>query len=609
MRSLARVYALILLLAIVTTFQNSVEYVEDSEPRIIQYSSECPNILCLEGRVVAETDPALSAAERDELWKQYGLQCTFEWLVAETGFTYHELEVLDWSWPERLTAQATGRQLASRKLPVLVELLNEDPRLHWAAPDALLLEYADSREPYVQMSAQLNALQPPYGASFIDEQYRALKGGLAQWKTLEARTAPLPDFEYYRLCPPEGEKVQWDLALWDDEEFRQQCETVHGTGQGEVLKLYQDNGSPALNQVTVAVADTGVFLNHPDLSGRLHPNAIDANYSNYAIAEPIQRVLHDDEIKNRADKRAIGLPRQAIQGRPASHGTCVAGIVARCTKGFKGRSGDAVRILPISIKSERTYAISGMRVKSPISAFLKVVACMYQEYPTGKGRSESKRGKERVINDGDVRVVSTSASIPKSYFSGREWRVVKPLAEKAAAAIAEDLRNNDRLWVFASGNDRQSEPSMPGDQPYVVAVTACMPYDSSKPWESAASGEAANLGAKCIAAPGYGIITSTLYKSPNLEYLPAEEFRGPQGNFSVPPRQPDWIAHTNLFAATSAATPQVGALAALIYARKPEASYSGVINRLELSCGERELDANYGKSKGLIDYRVALGFD
>jgi hypothetical protein len=242
-----------------------------------------------------------------------------------------------------------------------------------------------------------------------------------------------------------------------------------------------------------------------------------------------------------------------------------------------------VRILPISIKSERTYAISGMRVKSPISAFLKVVACMYQEYPTGKERSESKRGKERVINDGDVRVVSTSASIPKSYFSGREWRVVKPLAEKAAAAIAEDLRNNDRLWVFASGNDRQSEPSMPGDQPYVVAVTACMPFDPSKPWESPASGEAANLGAKCLAAPGYGIITSTIYRSPNLQYL--------------------------LFAATSAATPQVGALAALIYARKPEATYSGVINRLELSCGDRELDANYGKSKGLIDYRVALGFD
>ncbi|MDQ3023993.1 MAG: S8 family serine peptidase [bacterium] len=560
--------------------------------------------------MLAETDPRLTSLERDELWRDYGLCCTFEWIVPESGFTYHELEVLPWFWLDRITARAKGELLAPRILPELIDQLNEDPRLHWAAPDALLLEFADSRETYAQMSAQVHAISAPYGASFIDENYRALKGGIAQWNTLQNPTDPLPDFEYYRLCPPEGVKIQWDLSLWDDPGFRARSETVYGTGQGGMLELYKENGSPSLNQVTIAVADTGVFMNHPDLSGRLHPNAIDANYSNYSIAQPVDRLLHDETVKNRADKRAVGLPRPAIQGRPASHGTSVAGIVARCTKGFKSGSVDAVRILPISIKSERSYAISGIRVKSPISAFLKVVACMYQEYPTGSGKGGKGNSKSgRSINDGDVRVVSTSASIPRSYFSGSEWRVVKPIAEKAAAAVAEDLRNNDRVWVFASGNDRQSEPSMPGEAPYVIAVTACMPFDPSKPWESAASGEAANLGEKCVAAPGYGIITSTLYSCPNLAYLPETEIKTPMMNFSVPPRSTDWIAHTNMFSATSAATPQVGALAALIYARKPEATYGGVINRIEMSCGERTIDANYGKSKGMVDYRVALAFD
>ena len=608
MKALARVYALILISCTCGLFRISDGSL-DHEPAVIAFSAECPDIQCIEGRVIAESDPTLTAGERRQLWQDYGLRCSFEWIIAGSGFTYHELEVQPYTWLDMQFARLTHRTLPPRELPLLIDAMNDDPRLHWAAPDALLLEWAaGSKADYTAMSQEVAGIEEPYGASFIDEHYRVLRGGLEQWKQIGMPTDPMPDFEYYRLCNPDGNKVQWDLSLWDDPDFRKRCETVYGTGQGDVLELYEKNGSPALGTVTVCVADTGVLLNHPDLSGRLHPNAIDSNYSSYAISKPVERVLHDEVIKNRSDRRAIGLPREAIQGRPASHGTCVAGIVARCTHGFRNSSGgDAVRILPASIKSERTYAISGMRVKSPISAFIKFVACMYQEYPTGEGKGKSKSGT--TINDGDVRVVSTSASIPRSYFSGKQWRVVKPLAEKAGIAIGEDLRNNDRVWVFASGNDKQSSPGMPADQAFVLAVTACMPYDPAKPWESPASNEAANMGEKCVAAPGYGMITSTLYDCPNLTYLPREELREPVENFSVPHRDQDWIAHTNMFCATSGATPQVSALAALIYARKPQATFSGVINRIELSCGERRIDANYGKSKGLIDYRVALGFD
>jgi Subtilase family len=608
MKADVRVYALLLIFCALGLFQVA-DNSPKGEPAVVAYSAEFPEIQCLQGRVIAESAPTLTAAERRELWGDFGLRCSFEWVVPQSGFTYHELEVQPYSWFDRQLAGLTNRPLPPRELPQLIAAMNEDPRLNWAAPDALMLEWAaGSRADYAALSKAVASIDEPYGASFIDEQYRVLPGGLEQWKQIEMATDPMPDFEYYRLCNPDGNKVQWDLSLWDDPDFRKRCETVYGTGQGEMLELYEKNGSPALNTVTVCVADTGILMNHPDLSGRLHPNAIDSNYSNYAIAQPIDRVLHDETVSNRGDRRAIGLPREAIQGRPASHGTCVAGIVARCTHGFKNSSGaDAVRILPASIKSERSYAITGVRVKSPISAFIKFVACMYQEYPTLEGKGNSKSGK--TINDGDVRVISTSASIPRSYFSGKQWRIVKPLAQKMGTAIAEDLRNNDRVWVFASGNDKQQEPGMPADQPFVLAVTACMPYDPAKPWESPASKEAANLGEKCVAAPGYGMITSTLYDCPNLAYLPSTEIRQPVANFSVPPRRTDWVAHTNMFSATSGATPQVSALAALIYARKQAATYSGVINRIELSCGERRIDANYGKSKGLIDYRVGLGFD
>jgi hypothetical protein len=608
MKTFARIYALLLILCCCGMFRISDGSL-NPEPKVITYRNDCPGVQCLAGRVIAESDPSLTAAERTKLWKDYGLCCTFEWLVPKSGFTYHELEVQPYSWLDRRFAQLAHRKLTPRDLPTLIEAMNEDPRLHWAAPDALLLEWsAGTRADYAAMSEKVSSISEPFGVSFIDDHYRSLPGGLTQWKQIGMPTDPMPDFEFYRLCNPDGNKVQWDLSLWDDPEFRKRCETVYGTGQGDVLDLYDKNGSPPLSTVTVCVADTGVLLNHPDLAGRLHPNSIDSNYSNYAIAQPIERVLHDEVLKNRGDRHAIGLPREAIQGRPASHGTCVAGIIARCTHGFRNSSGaDAVRILPASIKSERTYAITGMRVKSPISAVIKFVACMYQEYPTGEGKGKSKSGK--TINDGDVRVISTSASIPRSYFSGKQWRIVKPLAEKAGTAIAEDLRNNDRVWVFASGNDKQAEPGMPADQPFVLAVTACMPYDPSKPWESPASNEAANMGEKCVAAPGYGLITSTIYDCPNLTYLPREELRAPVPNYSVPHRDQDWVAHTNMFGATSGATPQVSSLAALIYARKTQATYSGVINRIELSCGERKIDANYGKSKGLIDYRVALGFD
>lgn len=575
--------------------------------RIISYdAARYSNIRCIAGRIIAETDPALDASARAQLWADYQLECTFEWVEEGSGFTYHELEVQPHSWREVLAALAGTRNLQPRQLNELVPLLDADPRTHWAAPDALLWEWAQA--PVLPPGEELlPEVMGGYGASFVASDYSAILRSVGEWAAAEDRMAPWPDFEYYRLCGPEGSVVDWADLLLENDTFRNECAVAYGTGQQAALAAYRAAGNPPLRQTTMVVADTGMYLNHPDFAGLLHPNSIDAEYRSYEIARTDERAGEQAEIRERTGRSAIGLPRGAVQGRPAAHGTQVAGLAARCTDGFTMSGGNnAVRLLPASVKSETEVAFNTWKVKSPISAFIKLVRCLNKEFPTGANMPPHP--DSGIINNGDVRVVSLSGSVPKSYFSDAEWRIVANIAGKAAGSIAEDLRRNDRVYVFAAGNDAQPEPSRPGEMEYVIAVTATMPFDGSEAWDFPTSEEGANLGQKCVAAPGWGLITSTIYPAPNLEYLPDEEFREALDNYAIPPREMTWREQTNHFGATSGATPQVAALAALLYAQQPSRTYSEVIGLVESSTGQRTVTAPWGEARGLIDYGQALGW-
>lgn len=558
------------------------------------------NIWCADGRVLAWTKPGIDVHEQQQMWREHGLRPRFNWQAADGGWSYHELEFR----PLDLVSFCQHVLLGSlrpvrREVETVVDELNEDPRIELAAPDALIVEWCSEGE------VASTPVASSYGVSFVDEAQRALSGGLAAWASLPAEARqlaqPLPDFEYYRLCPPDGEAVAWDSTLAGSPEFAASCSGVYGTGQAASLQAYRAAGSPPLTPTTICVADTGVFLNHPDLRDRLADKAVDCNYRNYVVSTANNRPGSDQRLVRREAEALAGFPRQAVKARPASHGTCVAGIVARCTAGYKSADGrDAVRILPISVKSERVYAVTGWKVKSPISAFIKVIACLNQEFPVNKQDLTNEP-------DGQVRVVSLSAGIPRTYFSGREWRIVEPIVSKAEEAIREDLKANDRVYVFAAGNERQAQPNRPGTLDEVVSVSATMPY-GPQPWDSPASNEGSNLGEKCVSAPGYGIITSTLFPSPNLAYLPENEIPQARPNFSTPPRPEPWTMQTNRFSATSAATPQVSALAALLYATSQDLTFRLVEDRILQSTGGRELTADRGKSRGLVDYRSALSW-
>lgn len=558
---------------------------------IVKYDAQnYPGIDCLAGRVIVETAADLDASQRNELWQQYGLALSFEWVNEDSGFSYHELTVQPWSVFDYAAAVVLGKQLYPRELSKLIPLVDEDLRVSWACPDVLALVWAEGGD--------------SYGASLLNGRYRPYEGTLTEWLSEEETQDPLPDFEYYYKCSPDGTPARWALELSANPAFMENYGTLFGTNQALALSEYQESGSPELSPITICIADTGVMFNHPDLAGRMHPNSLDANYRNYRVMPAAERPDMEASIGDRYDENAVGLPRLAVQGRPAGHGTCVAGIAARCTDGFNTTSGP-IRLLPASIKSQKAMVFTGYKVKSPISSFIKLIAMLKENFPVGDYQPEPD---DPVQNTGDVRVVSISASVPKSMFSEAEWKVVANLIGKAAGSIKEDIESNDRLYLFAAGNEGQGEANKPGEMDYVLAVSATSAYDGSQAWQVPLVNEGSNLAADCVSAPGYGIITSTIYQCPNLAFLPLDEFSLPRENWATPPRKMTWDKQTNRFSATSSATPQVSSLAALLYAQAPERDYGTVIQLIQHSTDGRKNSAEWGESMGIVDYAKALRF-
>ncbi len=570
------------------------EYSSPDDCEVVKYDAQnYPGIDCLANRVVVETATGLDTSQRAELWQQYGLAPSFEWINEKSGFTYHELEVTSWNVFDYAAAVVQGKQLYPRELSKLIPLVDEDPRVNWACPDVLALEWAEGSG------------GDSYGASLLGGRYRQYDGTLIEWLAEEETQDPLPDFEFYRECAPDGTPAPWALELRANEAFMENYGMLFGTNQAQALREYEASGSPELSPVTICIADTGVMFNHPDLAGRMHPNSLDGNYRNFQIAPADGRPGIDVEITDRYDENAVGLPRLAVKGRPASHGTCVAGIVERCTDGFNTTTGP-IRLLPASIKSQKAVVFTGYKIKSPISSFIKLIAALNEKFPVGDFTPDAD---DEIQNTGDVRVVSISASVPKSMFSETEWKVVANLIGKAAGSIQEDINDNDRLYLFAAGNEAQGEANKPGEMDYVLAVSATSAYDGSLAWEVPLSGEGSNLAAACVSAPGYGIITSIAYESPNLAFLPENEFAKPRENWSIPPRKMTWQQQTNRFSATSSATPQVSALAALLYAQEPVRDYGTVIQLIQHSTSGRRNRAEWGESLGIVDYSRALRFE
>jgi subtilisin family serine protease len=229
-----------------------------------------------------------------------------------------------------------------------------------------------------------------------------------------------------------------------------------------------DLGSGAQPSV-VAVLDTGIDINHPDLAGKIWVNQ--AEIANNGLDDDGNGCIDDIHGCNFVDPETADLACVSRPSGPSSdvtdddgHGTFVAGIVAARTNNGQGVAGtaDGVVVMPVKV-----LACTGGGTATDIAA----------------GISYAARNGARVIN--------------MSFGAHLESDTIRDAIKAAHDEFGVVL-------VSASGNSDMGEVSFPADLPEVIAVGAS---DHRKPDERAPFSD---WGPEIdVAAPGVDI-TSTV---------------------------------------------------------------------------------------------------
>jgi hypothetical protein len=275
---------------------------------------------------------------------------------------------------------------------------------------------------------------------------------------------------------------------------------------------------PGAEPAVVAVLDTGVDINHPDLVGKIwvNPGEIAGN----GVDDDGNGCVDDVHGCNFVDPKTADL---ACVGRPRGpssdvtdddgHGTFVAGIIAAATNNGQGVAGtaDGVVLMPV-----------------------KVLAC------TGGGTAAD-------ISAGILYAAENGAQVINMSFGGHlESDTIRDAIKKAHDEFGVTL-------VSAAGNTGIQEVTFPADLTEVVAIGAS---DHHKPDEPAFF---SNWGPEIdVAAPGVDI-TSTVPSSlcgRNWKCISGLPYSTASG--------------------TSFAAPQVSALAGLLLSRNPALSNEDV---------------------------------
>ncbi|HEY9843221.1 MAG TPA: S8 family peptidase [Candidatus Obscuribacterales bacterium] len=303
--------------------------------------------------------------------------------------------------------------------------------------------------------------------------------------------------------------------------------------------------------VTVAVLDTGVDLNHPDL----RPNLLPGNdFVNELVpdvhakpAEPEEEGEAEPELPplpvppGAGGIRAAGAP---VPGTAApimdfdGHGTHVAGLVAAVANNGIGIAGVApnCKILPVKVLDS-----------------------------TGSGDSLSIASGIRWATDHGAQVMNLSLGTEEQ-------------DPEIKAAVAYALSKN-RVIIAAAGNESTDKPSYPAAYPGVIAVAALdredqlADFSNYGPWIS-------------VSAPGTEILSTT----PGYDVLD--------------PAQHDYDFKDG----TSMASPLVAGVAALILSQNPGMPGQAVKQRLEQSAddiGAPGFDPRFGH--GRVNALRALG--
>ncbi|MCD6282506.1 S8/S53 family peptidase [bacterium] len=278
------------------------------------------------------------------------------------------------------------------------------------------------------------------------------------------------------------------------------------------------------------------------------------------------------------------------RGTLATHGTQVAGMLTATTNDMRGVAslapGNAV--MPIRLKVRWVWNGKYYEDRYDPSSCVKAVRALRFQFAHNQWY-----GKFRVVN--------------MSFGGERPWYWWMYPSDRynMKKNINRDLNRNDRLYVAAAGNDYSAVRSYPAAFDNVLGVSGLFTNRFGTTWHHYYS--PARWGSN-YRNDGY----ATYPVSGICDFIERYYNPIPQGWDTIyvgrtlstayfPWQHNDqWYRHFN---GTSAATPEVAALAACLYGRKPYRNYRSVWNRIVDS---RDDSKARGYVAGLVDYDAAI---
>ncbi len=321
-------------------------------------------------------------------------------------------------------------------------------------------------------------------------------------------------------------------------------DTAWGVKWVKANRVWLDTGYNG-SGIVVAHYDTGVWLTHPDIAGRLwvNPgeiagNGLDDDGNGYV-----------DDVNGYDFANVDGDPNDDVTGSAANHGTHTAGTVAG-----DGTNGTITGVAP------------GARV---------LVCKVFRSDGTGAPFSAIYEGQQYAILEG-ARVFTMSLGI-----SGN----LPVSLHRTERQNAEGIRTAGVAFFAAAGNDHATY-----DPPYELGVTARVPA----PWHAAGTPWSSRGGV--IAVGGTGYLSNVTYAASSWgpaywgDVSPWNDWPGTTGIV-----KPDICAPAvnvnsllkpasytgNTWSGTSMATPHAAGVAALMLSKNPSLSPAGIDSIIE----------------------------
>ncbi len=267
------------------------------------------------------------------------------------------------------------------------------------------------------------------------------------------------------------------------------------------------------------------------------------------------------------------------RGTLVTHGTQVAGMLTATATDTRGVASSAPQhaVMPIRLKGYYDRGTGNMKYSE--FAWVKAIRTLRFQFAHGKWI-----GKFRVVN------MSFSGKRFPHWWGSRNFK----------KNISRDLRLNDRLYVAAAGNEHGNVRRYPAAFDNVLGVTGLITNRTGTWFDDYYAGYGSNFRDDGYATypvsgvfdfrefidSGYWVGRTTSIGIGSYQYWQDDRYL--------------WYEHFN---GTSAATPNVAGLAAILYARRPWVTYRDVWT---IIVATRDDSTARGYLAGLVDYDAAL---